>query len=325
MKKRTKILLALIAIDLCVLAFNSSRLAGPPADRPSLMAHRGLYQTYNDVEITDDMCTAAHIDPITHGYIENTVQSIQAALDYGADIVEIDVQPIQGGEFALFREARLDCRTNGTGPVSDHSLESLKTLDLGFGYTADGGQTFPFRGHFVGEIKSLDEVLTLFPDTEFMIHYRGQDAAGLKALAAYVPDSEWTRLSLIGSGKLLPAFREARAQVQVIDRNNATECLFDYMKIGWIGAMPQSCHHTIVPVPLNYRRLVWGWPHRFERRLMKVGSRSMLMGNTSKTETAQITIQDLSEHVPQDYAGMIYTSNVNALGPFIKNRAQSGE
>jgi len=38
-------------------------------------------------------CEARKIIKITHHYIENTVESIQAAFDHGATIVEIDIRP----------------------------------------------------------------------------------------------------------------------------------------------------------------------------------------------------------------------------------------
>ena len=35
----------------------------------------------------------------------------------------------------------------------------LEALDIGHGYTADGGATFPFRGKAVGEMPTLGEAL----------------------------------------------------------------------------------------------------------------------------------------------------------------------
>jgi hypothetical protein len=32
----------------------------------------------------------------------------------------------------------------------EHSIDELRQLDAGFGYTADHGRTFPFRGKGVG-------------------------------------------------------------------------------------------------------------------------------------------------------------------------------
>ena len=41
----------------------------------------------------------------------------------------------------------------------------LKSLDAGYGYSADGGRTFPFRGKGVGAIPTLAEAVRALPTT----------------------------------------------------------------------------------------------------------------------------------------------------------------
>ena len=92
---------------------------------------------------------------------------MEAAFAAGADVVEFDVHPTTDGKFAVFHDwtARLPHR--GQGRHARASLAELKALDIGYGYTADGGKTFPFRGKGVGLMPSLDEVLATFPDRGF--------------------------------------------------------------------------------------------------------------------------------------------------------------
>ncbi len=71
---------------------------------------------------------------------------MHAAFDAGADIVEFDVHPTTDGHFAVFHDWTLDCRTDGKGVTREHTLAELKKLDAGYGYTADGGKTYPLRG-----------------------------------------------------------------------------------------------------------------------------------------------------------------------------------
>jgi glycerophosphoryl diester phosphodiesterase len=97
-------------------------------------------------DVRNDTCTAARMLPPEHDYLENTIASMEASFKAGADIVEFDVHPTTDGHFAVFHDWTLDCRTNGKGVTREHSLQELKTLDIGYGYTADGGKTFPFRG-----------------------------------------------------------------------------------------------------------------------------------------------------------------------------------
>ena len=111
-------------------------------------------------------------------YLENTIASIEAAFAAGADIVEFDVHPTTDGHFAVFHDWTVDCRTEGHGVTREHTLAELKALDIGYGYTADGGKTFPFRGKGVGLMPSLDEVLAAFPMRRLLINVKSNDPDG---------------------------------------------------------------------------------------------------------------------------------------------------
>jgi len=89
------------------------------------------------------------IDPPTHEFIENTIPSIQAAVEAGADIIELDIKLTTDGEIVVFHDETLDCRTDGTGKTHHQNLAYLRGLDIGYGYTSDGGKTYPFRGQFI--------------------------------------------------------------------------------------------------------------------------------------------------------------------------------
>ncbi len=78
-------------------------------------------------------------------YLENTIRSMRAGFEAGADIVEIDVHHTTDNEFAVFHDWTLDCRTNGHGVTRGHTMAELKRFDIGYGYTSDSGKTFPFR------------------------------------------------------------------------------------------------------------------------------------------------------------------------------------
>jgi glycerophosphoryl diester phosphodiesterase len=113
--------------------------------------------------------------PSTHQYLENTISSMRAGFTIGADIVELDVHPTTDGEFAVFHDWTLDCRTDGRGVTREHSMAYLKKLDIGHGYTADGGKTFPFRGKGIGLMPTLTEVLATFPEQRLLINVKSRD------------------------------------------------------------------------------------------------------------------------------------------------------
>src|SRR3712207_6227992 len=140
------VVVAVIAVALTLL--NASWLASTPPGRLVVVAHRGTAQPILPGK-ANEACTARHIAPIVHTYIENTIFAMQGAVAYGARGFALDVQPTADGHAVIFRDESLECRTNGTGRVSERPLAYLKALDVGFGYTPDGGRTFPLRGRGV--------------------------------------------------------------------------------------------------------------------------------------------------------------------------------
>lgn len=64
---------------------------------------------------------------------ENTLQSFQKAIELGVDAIELDVQLCKTGELVVIHDSTVDRTTNGTGYVSNLSLDELKKLDAGNG------------------------------------------------------------------------------------------------------------------------------------------------------------------------------------------------
>ncbi|PZD70699.1 Glycerophosphodiester phosphodiesterase [Acaryochloris thomasi RCC1774] len=63
---------------------------------------------------------------------ENTIASIQKALELGADCIEVDVYIVEG-HLMVFHDQRLERTTNGSGFIWDHTFDYLRTLDAGNG------------------------------------------------------------------------------------------------------------------------------------------------------------------------------------------------
>ena len=106
--------------------------------------------------------------PITHralhdrkaGRVENSVKSIQAALDAGYGI-EMDVQLTRDGHAMVFHDELLDRLTGETGPVRDRTRAELETIPL----TDDGGT-----------IPSLEAVLAMVTgQVPLLIEIKDQD------------------------------------------------------------------------------------------------------------------------------------------------------
>ncbi len=61
---------------------------------------------------------------------ENTIASIEKALELGVDGIEIDVHLCASGELVVFHDVTLDRMTNGTGEISGLTLQALKALKV---------------------------------------------------------------------------------------------------------------------------------------------------------------------------------------------------
>ncbi|MDA8708335.1 glycerophosphodiester phosphodiesterase family protein [Hellea sp.] len=315
MRKRKTIGFGLGVFIAGVYFANASWLAGVAQGEMSVLAHRGVHQTYHRKDLTNTTCTAERIDPPTHSFIENTIPSMQAAIEAGADIIELDIKLTTDGEIVVFHDATLECRTNGSGKTHHHSLSELKALDIGHGYTADGGTTYPFRGKFVGDMPTLDEVLTTFPDTGFMVNLKHGKRSEGETYRDYLKNYDASRLSLVGSNRAVAPIKAAYPDMIIQTRQNVKSCLKKYMLTGWYGGMPEACANTYVPVPSNLRHFVWGWPHRFEKRLQAVGSRSMLLGPYDGSGSVGLDEEKQLGVIPKNYKGVVFTNKIEVVGP----------
>lgn len=64
---------------------------------------------------------------------ENTLSSFKKALELNVDMIELDVQRCKTGELVVIHDTKVDRTTNGTGYVSEKTLDQLKKLDAGKG------------------------------------------------------------------------------------------------------------------------------------------------------------------------------------------------
>ena len=70
-------------------------------------------------------------------YPENTLFAFQAAINAGAQMIELDVTLSRDRRLVVIHDATLERTTNGQGPVHDYTLEELKQLDAGSWFHPD--------------------------------------------------------------------------------------------------------------------------------------------------------------------------------------------
>ncbi|MEM9728524.1 MAG: glycerophosphodiester phosphodiesterase [Myxococcota bacterium] len=102
---------------------------------------------------------------------EHTLLAYEQALLDGTDILELDLHATLDGVIVVLHDTTIDRTTNGTGAVKDMTLEELRTYDAGYDFSTDGGATYPYRGTGL-VIPTLEEVLTAFPDSPYVIEIK---------------------------------------------------------------------------------------------------------------------------------------------------------
>ncbi len=323
MRRGHGILAALAVFALLIFLNNTSLLARHTESRPVLIAHRGVAQTFSHTNLGLNDCTATRIDKPTHPFLENTIPSMAESFRLGADVAELDVHATTDGQFAVFHDWTVDCRTNGHGETDMHSMGYLKTLDIGYGYTADGGRTFPFRGKGAGMMPTLDEVLARFPDKRFLINIKSNDVTEGILLArrlAKLAPQERARLMVYGGGdKPLDELRKRLPDLVITGPSGLKRCAWQYIAFGWTGYVPEACRKTMIIAPVNYTWIVWGWPDRFVARMQSVGSPVFVVGPlTHGSDFAGIDSAADFRELPPHYSGGIWTNKIEVIAPLAK-------
>jgi glycerophosphoryl diester phosphodiesterase len=113
---------------------------------------------------------------------ENTIEAFRAALDEGADGVELDVRQTADGVLVCLHDAALGRTTDGRGLLREHTLAEVMTLDAGVSPRRPDARRF--RGV---RIPKLAEVLDALPPSALVdveVKARGEGPQGPKDVAA---------------------------------------------------------------------------------------------------------------------------------------------
>ena len=328
---RAAMALALILLSLTFV--NASWIAPEPVGAAKLIAHRGLAQEFDRAGVDRDTCTATQIEQPFHDYLENTVRGVLRADSLGAAMVEIDIAPTADGEIVLFHDWMLDCRTDGSGDVREATLEELQALDIGYGYTADGGTTYPLRGTGAGAMPVLEEMLSrLRRTTRLMFNFKSGDAQEADLLAAKLRaagrDPVASRDAFYGHEAPVAKVWELYPDVWAWNPSAAIRCSRDYTMMGWSGYVPQSCRGGTMVIPLNYQWAFWGWPNRLVARMEAYGGHVIVTGPYVDGEPASgLILPKQLEEIPDSFNGYVWIEDgftiLPALYPSQDNRTQA--
>jgi glycerophosphoryl diester phosphodiesterase len=313
----------MLAVAFLVLTvINASWLAPTPKGHVKLIAHRGVYQAFDHRGLAKDTCTATRIEPPYHRYLENTLPSLRMARALGAAMVELDFAPTKDGRLVVFHDWTLDCRTDGHGNTRDHTLAEIKALDAGFGYTADGGRTFPFRGKGVGAIPTLEEYLREAGTRPLLFNFKSGDPAEADRLAAALKaagrDVERIGDGFYGGPESGPVarIRQIYPRAWVFSKERAKACSKAYAIEGWFGVTPAACRNATLIVPLDYQWAIPGWPNRAIARMEAAGAHVLMVGpQRGEGNPAGIDLPEQLGEVPASFNGYLFVDDIWNVAP----------
>jgi len=171
----------------------------PP--RPRVMAHRGA----------------------SGEYPENTMPAFRAALEAGADYIELDVHCTRDGEVVVVHDEDLSRVASDDRLVREMTMAELEVVDAGFNFSPDGAR-WPFRGQGI-RVPRLAEVLQAWPGMRFVIEFKPEAAAIADATFEVVRRSGMARRVLFASEHLPPIARARELSPQIPTNLPAAEIL----------------------------------------------------------------------------------------------------
>lgn len=315
--KRLALVLALVFVYVSVV--NASWLAAVPRGSVKLLANHAAGQ---QALPGPGKCAGARIEAPLHRQIEDTQQALFAAARLGAQITMVHVQRTADGKLVLFPDATLDCRTDGKGPVADHTLAELKALDAGYGYTADGGRNFPLRGTGKGAIPSLDEVLAYKrqPPLLFDLGSGNPDLADTlaDALIASGRDVAAKKDSFRGTPAALARIRAKFPQAWTWDEAGAAACGNAYVVQGWLGITPEACRGQTLAIPLGSQLAYAGWPNKLLERMEAVGAHVVVVAAAGDDGPSGLDLPEQLGKIPSTFNGYVWVDDIYTVGPALR-------
>ncbi len=137
---------------------------------------------------------------------ENTLPAFQAAIDLGADFIEIDVRTTRDARLVLCHNRTVDATSNGRGAVRDLSFDELRQLDFAAKFSP---------AHPVCRIPTLRETLALARG-HIEIYLDHKDAAPAQVVEELRAERMLERVVIYGSEEVLRQYRAIEPSLRLM-------------------------------------------------------------------------------------------------------------
>ena len=138
----------------------------------------------------------------------NTIEAFQLALDYGADIIELDIWRSMDGVWVVIHDGNLLRIAGVNKDITQMSLEEIQSLDAAYNFSdSSGNYLYRNKGY---RIPSLEEVLKKFNSEKINIEIKDHRKLGLSDLFELVKkyDMEQKILFISSNYSVIKEFRK---------------------------------------------------------------------------------------------------------------------
>lgn len=143
-----------------------------------------------DIQKQKKMVNIAHRGASGHAP-ENTMAAFEKAVEMKADYIEVDVQMTQDGEVIAMHDTTVNRTTNGTGAVSDYTLEELQQLDAGSWFSEEfAGEKIPTFEEIIDTYRGKIGILIELKSPELYPGIEEKVADALKERNMHKPRNE---------------------------------------------------------------------------------------------------------------------------------------
>jgi glycerophosphoryl diester phosphodiesterase len=200
------------------------------APRPRVMAHRGA----------------------SGEYPENTMPAFAAAVEAGADYIELDVHCTRDGEVVVVHDEGLSRVASDDRLVVDMTMAELEAVDAGFNFSRDRAG-WPFRGQEI-RVPRLAEVLQSWSGLRFVVEFKPRDPAIADATLEVVRRTGMGRRVLFASEHLPPISR-VRALAPQFPTSLTADEILAFMQALLSGGPPYAATGDALQIPPEHRGL----------------------------------------------------------------------
>ena len=148
---------------------------------------------------------------------ENTLAAFRHAIRLGAHMIECDVQLSKDSQMVIMHDATVDRTTNGSGRVSDLTLDELKSLDAGsWHHQAFAGERIP----------TLREVLEIMPRNVWLnLHLKNSTELGRMVTELLIEQNRLHQSFLACNKQTAAAAKNTNSDVKIcnMDRTDSSQ------------------------------------------------------------------------------------------------------